>query len=66
MSSTTLSPARRKVLYVDDEKLSLKYFQEIVCEEFDVLTAHSAEEGWSVVEQDPEAVAIVVDLPIHQ
>lgn len=60
MSSTVISPARRKVLYVDDEKLSLKYFQEIVCEEFDVLTAHSAEEGWSMVEQNPEAVAIVI------
>lgn len=60
MNSSGALPVRRKVLYVDDEKLSLKYFQEIVCEEFDVLTAHSAEEGWSVVDQDPEAVAIVV------
>lgn len=60
MASTASSPARCKVLYVDDEKLSLKYFQEIVSEEFDVVTALSAEEGWATVEQDPEGVAIVI------
>lgn len=60
MPSTAPSPARCKVLYVDDEKLSLKYFQEIVCEEFDVLTAPSAEEGWAAIEKDPDGVAIVI------
>lgn len=55
----TLS-TRRKILYVDDEKLSLKYFHEIVGEEFEVLTAPSAEEGWLAVEQDPDGMAIVV------
>ncbi len=60
MSPIATPPARRKVLYVDDEKLSLKYFQEIVSEEFDVVTAPSAEEGWAAVEQDPEGVAIVI------
>ncbi len=60
MFSTVSPPVRRKVLYVDDEKLSLKYFQEIVSEEFDVLTAPSAEEGWAALEQDPAGVAIVI------
>lgn len=60
MPSAPAPPARRKVLYVDDEKLSLKYFQEIVSEEFEVVTAPSAEDGWAAVERDPEGVAIVV------
>jgi signal transduction histidine kinase len=61
MSTTaTPPPVRRRVLYVDDEKLSLKYFQEIVSEEFDVLTAPSAEEGWAALERDPDGVAIVI------
>jgi signal transduction histidine kinase len=60
MSSNGSAPILRKVLYVDDEKLSLKYFQEIVSEEFEVLTASSAEDGWLAVEQDPASVAIVV------
>lgn len=60
MSSASTPPARHKVLYVDDEKLSLKYFQEIVSEEFEVVTAPSAEDGWAAVEQDPDGVAIVI------
>jgi signal transduction histidine kinase len=51
---------RYKILYVDDELLSLKYFQQIVGEDFDVITAASAEEGLRVMEQNHESVAVVV------
>jgi len=51
---------RFKVLYVDDELLSLKYFQQIVGEDFDVITAASAEEGLRVMEQNHESIAVVI------
>jgi signal transduction histidine kinase len=61
------SEARRfKILYVDDELLSLKYFQQIVGEDFDVLTAASAEEGLRLVEQQHDSIAVVVsDQKLH-
>ena len=49
-----------KVLYVDDELLSLKYFQEIVGDEFPVITAPSAEEGRRIVEEHHESIGVVV------
>lgn len=52
--------SRYKILYVDDELLSLKYFQQIVGEDFDVITAASAEEGLRVMEQNHDSVAVVI------
>src|SRR5580704_11892163 len=67
MSVSENSDARRfKILYVDDELLSLKYFQQIVGEDFDVITAASAEEGLRVVEQQHESIAVVIsDQKLH-
>ncbi len=59
-------PARYKILYVDDELLSLKYFQQIVGEDYDVITAPSAEEGMRVLEQHHASVGVVVsDQKLH-
>ena len=49
-----------KILYVDDEVLSLKYFQQIVGEDFEVITASSAEEGLKLVEKMHDTLAVVV------
>src|ERR1700744_3184451 len=67
MSASENPEARRfKVLYVDDELLSLKYFQQIMGEDFDVLTAASAEEGLRLVEQHHDSIAVVVsDQKLH-
>ena len=58
--SATPSENRFKVLYVDDEALSLKYFQQIVGEDFEVITASTAEEGLLLVEKMHESLAVVV------
>jgi len=49
-----------KVLYVDDEPLSQKYFGQIVGEEFPVLTASSAEEGMALIEEQHASIGIVI------
>ena len=49
-----------KILYVDDELLSLKYFEQIVGEDFEVITAPSAEEGLRIVERHSQSIAVVV------
>lgn len=58
--SSTSSADSFKILYVDDEALSLKYFQQIVGEDFEVITASSAEEGLAVVEKMHGSLAVVV------
>lgn len=67
MSATVNQEANRyKILYVDDELLSLKYFQQIVGEDFDVITAPSAEEGMRVLEEHHASVGVVVsDQKLH-
>jgi two-component system, probable response regulator PhcQ len=58
--------SRFKILYVDDELLSLKYFQQIVSEDFQVITASSAEEGLRVLEQQQDSIAVVIsDQKLH-
>lgn len=54
------SPKLLKILYVDDEALALKYFRQIVGQEFAVITARSAEEGLKIVAEDDGGIAIVV------
>src|SRR4051812_111865 len=62
----TQEEKRYKILYVDDELLSLKYFRQIVSEDFDVVTAASAEEGLRVVEQYHQSIAVVIsDQKLH-
>ncbi|MEZ0389308.1 MAG: response regulator [Verrucomicrobium sp.] len=51
---------RCKILYVDDELLSLKYFEQIVGEDFEVITAPSAEDGLNIVDQHRDSIAVVV------
>jgi signal transduction histidine kinase len=67
MPATVNQEANRyKILYVDDELLSLKYFQQIVSEDFDVITAPSAEEGMRVLEEHHASVGVVVsDQKLH-
>ncbi len=55
-----ISPKPFKILYVDDEVLALKYFRQIVEEEFLVITAQSAEEGLKILEEDDGAIAVVI------
>jgi signal transduction histidine kinase len=56
----TPSESSFKILYVDDEALSLKYFQQIVGEDFEVITASSAEEGLMLAEELHHTLAVVV------
>ncbi|WP_051946134.1 hybrid sensor histidine kinase/response regulator [Verrucomicrobium sp. BvORR106] len=60
--STPPTPGKSscKILYVDDELLSLKYFEQIVGEDFEVITAPSAEEGLRIVERHHQSIAVVV------
>lgn len=48
------------VLYVDDEEKSLKYFREIYGEKFAILTASNAEEGFRILKENLENVAILI------
>lgn len=48
------------VLYVDDEEKSLKYFREIFGSKFAILTAPSAEEGFRILKENADRVAILM------
>ncbi len=57
------------VLYVDDEEKSLKYFTRAFGEEFRVLTAASAEEGFKLLEQHADEIGLLLTdqrMPGHQ
>lgn len=49
-----------KVLYVDDEELSLKYFARNLAPVFDVLTAPSAAEGLRLLEEHGSQIGLIV------
>jgi two-component system probable response regulator PhcQ len=51
---------RYKVIYVDDEALSLKYFARNLEGTFDILTAKNAAEGLRLVEEHGDQVGIIV------
>lgn len=58
--------SRYKILYVDDELLSLKYFQQIVSEDYEVITAPSAEEGLRILNEHHASIGVVVsDQKLH-
>jgi two-component system probable response regulator PhcQ len=48
------------ILYVDDEEKSLKYFTRAFGEEFRVLTALSAEEGFKLLEQHADEIGLLL------
>jgi len=48
------------VLYVDDEEKSLKYFKETFGDQFTILTAPNAEEGFRILKENIDRIAILV------
>jgi two-component system probable response regulator PhcQ len=48
------------VLYVDDEELSLKYFTRAFQSQFRVLTATNAQEGYRLLEQYGDEIALIM------
>lgn len=51
---------RFKVLFVDDEEQACEYFSEVFADDFDILTARSAEDAWRLLEQHAESVAVLI------
>ncbi|TWT84212.1 Hydrogenase transcriptional regulatory protein hupR1 [Planctomycetes bacterium CA13] len=52
--------AGKQVLYVDDEPHALKYFSQLFGDEFEIVTAESAEQGMAYIEANPSLVAVLV------
>jgi two-component system, probable response regulator PhcQ len=48
------------VLYVDDEEKSLKYFRETFGDKFAVLTALNAEEGFRILKENQDRIAVLM------
>ena len=48
------------ILYVDDEEKSLKYFRETFGEKFAVLTASNAEDGFRILKEHQQNMAILI------
>ncbi len=48
------------ILYVDDEEKSLKYFRETFGEKFSVLTASNADEGFRILKERQDQMAILM------
>ena len=48
------------LLYVDDEEMSLKGFARAFGDQFQILTANSAEEGLRLIEQHPDQIAVLM------
>lgn len=53
---------KHKVLYVDDEAFNLELLQLTFDRELEVLTAASASEGLSIIEDHPEIHVVISDL----
>ena len=51
-----------RILYVDDEAINLELLQLTFMDEFDVITAESAEEGLRLLALNPDIHVIVSDL----
>jgi two-component system NtrC family sensor kinase len=51
-----------RILYVDDEVINLELLQLTFMNDFQVLTAASAEEGLKLLESDPEIHVVISDL----
>jgi len=50
------------VLYVDDEAINLELLRLTFLQEFNIITAESAEEGMKILEMDQEIRVIISDL----
>ncbi len=48
------------VLFVDDEEKALKYFHKAFDKDFQIMTATSAEEGWSIIEEKGGKIAVLI------
>lgn len=48
------------ILYVDDEEQALKYFRLTFAKEYQVLTASSAAEAWTLLKLEGERIAVVI------
>jgi two-component system, probable response regulator PhcQ len=48
------------VLYVDDEEMSLKYFTRAFQSQFQILTAANAKEGYRILEQHRDKIALIM------
>lgn len=48
------------ILYVDDEEKSLKYFRETYGSKFSILTASSAEEGFRLLQEHQDRIAVLM------
>ena len=48
------------VLYVDDEEMALKYFTRAFQNQFQILTAANAKEGYQVLEQHCDKIALIM------
>jgi two-component system probable response regulator PhcQ len=48
------------VLYVDDEEMSLKYFTRAFQSQFQIFTAANAQEGYRILEQHKDQIALIM------
>jgi two-component system, probable response regulator PhcQ len=48
------------VLYVDDEEMSLKYFTRAFQNQFQILTAANAQEGYQILEKHRDEIALIM------
>ncbi|MEM6821393.1 MAG: response regulator [Verrucomicrobiota bacterium] len=53
------SQQHKQILYIDDEEQALKYFKRTVGKKYDVLMASSAEEGWKLIQENHESIAVI-------
>lgn len=51
-----------KILYVDDEVINLELLQLTFINEFNIITAESAQAGLSILEQEPDIHVVISDL----
>lgn len=51
---------RYTIIYIDDEEKALRYFKDAYSDEYDILTARSAEEGWERIQQHAGELTIIM------
>lgn len=60
---TTTMPneqSKATILFVDDEKMALKYFLKTFDEDYEILTADNVDAGWEIVQQRYDDLAVIV------
>ena len=48
------------IMYVDDEALSLKYFEKQFSGDFDIHVASNATDGWEIIQREQEKIGVVM------